>query len=403
MAAKRASPRPLIPSEEAGDAEERQDGPVFLGNPSSTDELIQSIRDQVARSPPDAPLRICFRWPAADVENLHEKLAQVQDISDCLSRFEYDYESNTVFLKMVETRGHAYFGGSFGELVKFNIRHFAMTAPAEGVPEELAIQVLWIMPFFTASVRVGEKLWLQPDGSFGLVEPPATKITVVFEVSKSKSLEHAENKAQYYISATGGEIRLAIILDAEYEGLGKTSVSLVVADDNDANGLRWVKRGEVFHSDDDTEKQHISGEIGFYLSDFFGPAGLPAAYCRPPDGISRNPQFSIPYRELGAMFRIARHHNKPEIFDLIEEDKEIMEEAFMQKNRELLRLYGSQREAGERAAQAHRQRQEADRQRQEAEEHAAQAHRQRQEADRRCQELEERLAQALQLLAARAP
>jgi hypothetical protein len=77
---------------------------------------------------------------------------------------------------------------------------------------------------------------------------------------------------------------LAIILDAEYEGLGKARVSLVAADGNDdngdisANGFHWEKRGEVFHSDDDTEDQHISGEIGFYLSDFLGTAGLPAAY-----------------------------------------------------------------------------------------------------------------------------
>jgi len=92
---------------------------------------------------------------------------------------------------------------------------------------------------------------------------------------------------------------LAIVLDAEYEGLGKARVSLVAADgngdngDTGANGFHWEKRGEVFHSDDDTEEQHISGELGFYLSDFLGTAGLPAAYCRPPAGISRSVPFSF--------------------------------------------------------------------------------------------------------------
>ena len=108
-----------------------------------------------------------------------------------------------------------------------------------------------------------------------------------------------EKKAEGYLLATGGQVRLAIILDAEYEGLSRARVNLLAANGDDGNGdisadgFRWEKRGETFHSDDDTEEQHIGGQIGFYLSDFLGPAGLPAAYCRPPAGISRSVPFSF--------------------------------------------------------------------------------------------------------------
>jgi len=193
MAMEKASPKPLIPSEE--EEKERQHGPVplpefrtqvprinslqiSLGSPASTDELIQSIRGLVAQSPPG--LRICFRWPAAHVENLHANLSQVHDISDCLSRFEYDYESNTVSLTMGESRGHAYLGGCFGSLIQQKLELFTMTA---GVPGEVAIRVMKVMALYTARVQVKEKLWYQPDGSFVLMDPPAAQTTVVYEVS----------------------------------------------------------------------------------------------------------------------------------------------------------------------------------------------------------------------------
>lgn len=61
-------------------------------------------------------------------------------------------------------------------------------------------------------------------------------------------------------------------------------MGLIVADDNSL-GFRWERRGDVFYSD---RKGPVDGEVGFYLSDFFGAAGLLAAYCRPPVGISRS-------------------------------------------------------------------------------------------------------------------
>ncbi|KAK3363729.1 hypothetical protein B0T25DRAFT_528363 [Lasiosphaeria hispida] len=178
MASKIASPKPLLPSEE----ERRQDGPIFLGSPSSTDQLIQLIRDQVARSPP-VSLRFCFCWPTDHVESLREKLAQVRDISDCVSRFEYDHESNILSLTMCESRGHAFLGGNFGNIIRGKIQYFNMSACWEGVPEEVVARARRITSFYTASIQVKEKSWYQPDGSFGLLKAPAAKSTVVYEVS----------------------------------------------------------------------------------------------------------------------------------------------------------------------------------------------------------------------------
>lgn len=122
-------------------------------------------------------------------------------------------------------------------------------------------------------------------------------------------------KAEWYLSATGGQASLAIILDVEYEGLSRARVSLLAADNNDgdgdisAAGVRWEQRGETFHSDDDMEEQHVGSQIGFYLSDFLGSAGLPAAYCRPPAGISRFVSFSFFLVRPRLLIRSSLHRN----------------------------------------------------------------------------------------------
>lgn len=113
-------------------------------------------------------------------------------------------------------------------------------------------------------------------------------------------------------------------LDAKFEGLGKARVSVLAADNNDGNGdssadgFYWGKRGEVFHSE-------------------FNPL------------FHRPPQFSISYRELGALFRIARHLARPDQFDVREEDEDIVDETFQQHD---LKLQRQLREAEERSAQA---------------------------------------------------
>ena len=62
----------------------------------------------------------------------------------------------------------------------------------------------------------------------------------------------------------------------QYPNATWAKVSLFVADGTKG---RWVQRSEVF-CDDALEKQPI-GRVGFYISDFLSPQGLPAALCRP--------------------------------------------------------------------------------------------------------------------------
>ena len=114
-------------------------------------------------------------------------------------------------------------------------------------------------------------------------------------------------------------------------------------------GFRWERRGDVFFSD---HAGPVDGEVGFYLSDVVGAAGLPAAHCRPSVSVSRSvflfllffclsfrpgfliglsfcrkPNFTISYQELGAAFRMARHLHDPEKFTPMEGDENMLLEA----------------------------------------------------------------------------
>lgn len=86
-----------------------------------------------------------------------------------------------------------------------------------------------------------------------------------------------EEKARQYIELSDGNIRAVLILDLQYKGTKKAWVSLLVAAENSSS--RWVQHSQLFH--DDHLDQQPDGQVDLYLSDFLGPAGLPAAICRP--------------------------------------------------------------------------------------------------------------------------
>jgi len=86
-----------------------------------------------------------------------------------------------------------------------------------------------------------------------------------------------------FVHKGGGMIHAVFILDAEYPDLTKATISLLVADDD--GGSYWELYREVIH--DDHLHQQPSRQVEFYLSDFLGPNGLPADFCRPPVGTSR--------------------------------------------------------------------------------------------------------------------
>jgi hypothetical protein len=62
----------------------------------------------------------------------------------------------------------------------------------------------------------------------------------------------------------------------QYPTATRGTVSLLTADGTKGH---WVQRSEVFH--DDTSEEQPIGQLGFYISDFLGPQGLPTAFCRP--------------------------------------------------------------------------------------------------------------------------
>ncbi len=121
-------------------------------------------------------MSLCFRWPADQVESLHSKLLQHPDL-DHPARFEYDYQSNTVSLKITEKSGHSQYALVSGLTVYSRARGLALTIPDETVRE----QAKKIVPLNTARVYIEGKIWKQPDSSFASLED--AKATMVCEVS----------------------------------------------------------------------------------------------------------------------------------------------------------------------------------------------------------------------------
>lgn len=79
------------------------------------------------------------------------------------------------------------------------------------------------------------------------------------------------------IDRSDGTIRAVLIVDLQYEVMAKGRVSLLLADED--SGSYWAQRSIIFH--DDALAQQPTGQVGLYISDFHGLAGLPNIYCRP--------------------------------------------------------------------------------------------------------------------------
>ncbi|KAK3363770.1 hypothetical protein B0T25DRAFT_53639 [Lasiosphaeria hispida] len=64
---------------------------IFLGSPSFH-QLVQQLAQLIAdaKSGKELPFCIQFHWTADKVESLHSKLLRQRDISNLISRFEYD-------------------------------------------------------------------------------------------------------------------------------------------------------------------------------------------------------------------------------------------------------------------------------------------------------------------------
>lgn len=153
---------------------------IFLGSPSFH-QLVQQLAQLTAdaKSGKELPFCIQFHWAADQVETFYSDLLRQRDISNFISRFEYDYKSNTISLKMGESRGHASLAGIINTILLQRLIGSAIAA-ASGMDEK---DVKHIFPLFSAKIHQKYKLWYEPDGSFGVFERNGIKPTMVSEVS----------------------------------------------------------------------------------------------------------------------------------------------------------------------------------------------------------------------------
>ncbi|KAK3300414.1 uncharacterized protein B0H64DRAFT_369672 [Chaetomium fimeti] len=305
---------PVLPATYSSDHVE----PVFL-NVSTAEEVIECIinaHDNVGTGDWGSLPLLSFHWDdASRVDDLSDRLfVRLRELDrPKIHRFEYDYESKTVFLKISESE--------FRYQVQMGLRDYlrkytgfppfmeklVVTASDEIFRDSLEAIEDWGW----VTIEYGNKLYKQADVSFGkIVRMP---------------------KACQYIDMSDGKIRVAMILDLQYPDMKKGWVSLRVADDSSSY---WAKQSELFY-DEDLAQQPV-GQVGLYLSDFLGPAGLRPAFCRPSAselaaGITRDPAIPLPYEKLQAIFRRSRYISNPKEFTMEPGDEE--ENIYLYMNR----------------------------------------------------------------------
>ncbi|KAH6618358.1 hypothetical protein B0J18DRAFT_459390 [Chaetomium sp. MPI-SDFR-AT-0129] len=267
-------------------------------------ELILSIHWRVAEASDVAELgrRLDFRLLELDQPKI--------------SRFEYDYESETLYLEMGSSILHARVQIGLGDSIHDRIVKWCATA------NDIRVRKLFksIVEYGTADIEYKRKLYKQADLSFG---PHWTLPSLVCEVSKSYQ----------YLNSSDGKIEVVLIIDIQYPDMKKAWFRLLTTDDLSAP---WV----LFYDDDIT--QQPTGQVALYLSDFIGLIpGVPPPFCRPSAievaaGITRKPTIALTYERLRAIFRMARYCQNPKVFTTEDGDEEenIYEEALNRGRKE---------------------------------------------------------------------
>ncbi|KAK4035288.1 hypothetical protein C8A01DRAFT_48494 [Parachaetomium inaequale] len=304
-----------------------------------------------------------FHWQASEVDELSKQLdARLVELEELkIHRFEYDYESATVYLDILgESRLHYTVRMGRRDHIKNHIAKSLATAKDVGIRALLRS----IDEPGTAVVECERNILKQPDG---------------------ESRQRVEKKSRQYIDSSDGKIQVALIIDLQYPGMKKAWVSLLAADDSSSS---WVQHSDLFH--DDHLDQQPAGQLALYLSDFVGMApGIPAALCRPSTaevaaGITRNPTIALTYERLRAIFRRARHLHSPTEFTMEAGDEE--ENPYEEMERRLATANEERTELERRLATANEERTEMERR-------LATANEERTELERRVVEMERRLAE----------
>ncbi|KAK0655489.1 hypothetical protein B0T16DRAFT_304411, partial [Cercophora newfieldiana] len=250
----------------------------------SIDEIVQHIVDAhrngtesilSLRWSADAPWDLCAR--------IDEKLLELDQIP--IRRFEYDYQSGIAYIDiMVETMFHAKMLGGAHAYLQFSLARFLAKLPGDALRQRITREIL---DFGTADIHKEAKMLKQAD----FAEPRS----------------HVERKAVQYIECAEGGIQAALLLKVQYPKANWAKVALRIADGTAAGA--WAHFFDTIH--DDNLAEQPEGEVGLYLSDFIGPADLPAAFCRPSAaetiaGVQRDPQVRLTFERLRKIFHKSR-------------------------------------------------------------------------------------------------
>ncbi|KAK4151194.1 hypothetical protein C8A00DRAFT_36168 [Chaetomidium leptoderma] len=279
MASQNPSISPGSPALRASSGDEHHLEPVSLDG-YTFDQITDHIVDAYHHRNETI---LSFHWQASQVHDLSEQLDArlVERGERKIRRFEYDYESETVYLDIRgKSKLHSKVQTGLSDYIENQVTKLAATANDPIIQDTLES----IYELGTSNIDYKGKLLRQAD---------------------SESRKHLEEKARQYIEKSDGKIRVALILDLQYPGMKKSA--------------------ELFYNDDLLDQQP-DGHVGLYISDFLGLASLPAAFRRPStaesgSGVSRTPQIILTYDRLRAIFRWARHLHEPTKFTIEVGDK----------------------------------------------------------------------------------
>ncbi|KAK3363163.1 hypothetical protein B0T25DRAFT_491617 [Lasiosphaeria hispida] len=226
---------------------------------------------------------------------IDEKLVELDQIK--IHRFEYDYQSGIAYIDiMPETNLHFQMLAGTHNHTEISLARFIAMIPDAALRQRIVGEIL---DFGTADIAKEGKILKQGDFAFGTIKNKLPSL--------SEPRSHVERKVVQYIECAEGDIQATIVLDVQYPRANRAKVALRVADGTTAG--TWVRNFETIY-DDDLVKQP-EGEVGLYISDFLGPAGLPTAFCRPSAaetaaGVQRDPQVLLTYERLRNIFLKAR-------------------------------------------------------------------------------------------------
>ncbi|KAK4145968.1 uncharacterized protein C8A04DRAFT_35263 [Dichotomopilus funicola] len=294
MASRDSPPAPALPEPVTLPNDEHRIEPL-VENFSTVKEIIEYIvktrQDLWAAGHFNhgGELLVRFHWQASkagEVDKFFNSLnaALLDRDHPKISRFEYDYESETVYLDiMPESRLHS------GIQYRLNCHIWDQIRNQIATERNISIRhfLKSIRGFGTATISDEEKIYSEPDFSFG----------------QAKSLLPS--------------LIAALMIDIEYPDEKKAWVNLLVTGNLTGS---WA----LFH-DDDVDQQP-AGQVALYLSDFVGLVpDLPVGFCRPSAtevaaGITRTPLFVLTFERLRFIFRDARSMHRPDVFTMEDGD-----------------------------------------------------------------------------------